>query len=153
METKTQSLFFLGTYVKPQQQTTLPSRAWKRIEEQKTSTKNATSKPIPEEPISNDPFHEALEKLPTFNGERKRVQQRGTTTTTTTTVNCEEQEQQQPCRIPREKNSSNGGEEIETDSEIKSDRWRGRRRPGTGAFQDLKERFQSETSLHDTKSG
>lgn len=71
METKTQSLFFLGTYVKPQQQTTLPSRTWKRIEEQKTSTKNATSKPIPEEPISNDPFHEALEKLPTFDGERK----------------------------------------------------------------------------------
>ncbi len=57
----------------------------------KTSTKNATSEAIPEEPISNDPFHGALEKLPTFNGERKRMQQRGTTTTTTT-VNCEEQE-------------------------------------------------------------
>jgi hypothetical protein len=114
----------------------------------KTSTKNATSKVIPEEPISNDPFHEALEKLPTFNGERKRVQQRGTTTTTTT-VNCEEQEQQQPCRILRERNSRNGGEEIETDRQIKSDRGRGRRRPGTGAFQDLNERFQSETSLHD----
>lgn len=37
----------------------------------KTSTKNATSKARPEEPISNDPFHEALEKLPTFDGERK----------------------------------------------------------------------------------
>jgi hypothetical protein len=93
----------------------------------KTSTKNATSKAIPEEPISNDPFHEALEKLPTFNGERTRVQQRGTTTTTTT-VNCEEEEQQQPCRIPRERNSSNGGEEIETDRQIKSDRGRGRRK-------------------------
>ncbi|CAM6018377.1 unnamed protein product [Sphagnum balticum] len=62
------------------------------MEEQRTRGKNATSKAIPEEPISNDPFHEALEKLPTFKGERKRVQQRGTTTTTTT-VNCEEQEQ------------------------------------------------------------
>lgn len=93
----------------------------------KTSTKNATSKAIPEEPISNDPFREALEKLPTFNGERKQVQQRGTTTTTTT-VNCEEQEQQQPCRIPRERNSSNGGEEIETDRQIKSDSGRGRRK-------------------------